>query len=55
MVSTGEAIPAAGQTSEKLPARSSAEGTCWLNVPPGTISRRTSSEKKKKVLSFLVL
>src|SRR5271168_4162033 len=47
-------VVANGQTSPKLPARSALEGTAWLNSV-GVRSRRASSEKKKKVLSLLVL
>src|ERR1700722_5063204 len=46
--------PANGQTSPKNPLRSATDGTPWLNSV-GVFSRRASSEKKKKVLSFAVL
>src|ERR1700734_223246 len=46
--------PANGQTSPKKPFRSATEGTPWLNSV-GVFSRRASSEKKKKVLSFAEL
>src|SRR5215467_2723971 len=47
-------VVATGQMSLKLPLRSATVGTAWL-YGVGSCSCRYSSEKKKRVLSFLVL
>src|SRR5947209_9998582 len=51
--SIGQSVP--GQTSEKLPERSAADGTGTLKLIPGTTSLRHSSEKKKKLLLLSLL
>src|SRR5579871_1828563 len=43
-----KSVPAVGQTSEKSPPRSAADGTFWLMVE-GSDWRRHSCDQKKKV------